>query len=177
MTSSPSRRPTRQTGACNRRSPPQMGGAQTVLYDLLTRCGLTVRAADPWRVSRTFLRSWASRETPRSFGLTVTPMFVPIRERGATGRCRPLAPEIKDALCTGAAPPILKIRSCGRLFYRRAIDFVRDTPPDGSIVLAITGDEESRRHRTHRALLDYMKDAGRADGRLSGWRAGTCPNF
>ena len=60
-------------------------------------------------------------------------------------------------------------------FTAAAIDFVRDTPPDGSIVLAITGDEEAEGIDGTRALLDYMQEAGeRMDVCLVG--EPTCPN-
>jgi succinyl-diaminopimelate desuccinylase len=60
-------------------------------------------------------------------------------------------------------------------FAAAAIDFVRDTPPDGSIILAITGDEEGEAQDGTTALLDYMKDhAERMDVCLVG--EPTCPD-
>ena len=47
-------------------------------------------------------------------------------------------------------------------FVAAAIDHVRDTPPDGAIVIAITGDEEGPGRDGTRALLDYMADQGEA---------------
>ena len=44
-------------------------------------------------------------------------------------------------------------------FAAAAIDFVQDTPPDGAIILAITGDEEGDATDGTVALLDYMEGA------------------
>ena len=60
-------------------------------------------------------------------------------------------------------------------FVAAAVDFVRETPPDGSIILAITGDEEGEGVDGTRALLDYMAEAGeRMDVCLVG--EPTCPD-
>jgi len=60
-------------------------------------------------------------------------------------------------------------------FAAAAIDFVRDTPPDGSIVMAITGDEEGDAVDGTVALLDWMQQNGeRMDACLVG--EPTCPN-
>jgi len=55
------------------------------------------------------------------------------------------------------------------------MDFVRDTPPDGAVILAITGDEEADALDGTTALLDYMD---RAEERMSVCLVGepTCPN-
>jgi succinyl-diaminopimelate desuccinylase len=45
-------------------------------------------------------------------------------------------------------------------FAAAAIDFVRDTPPDGAIVLTITGDEEGPSTDGTIALLDWMEAEG-----------------
>jgi len=45
-------------------------------------------------------------------------------------------------------------------FAAAAIDFVSDTPPDGAVILAITGDEEGNATDGTTALLDYMDEAG-----------------
>ena len=41
-------------------------------------------------------------------------------------------------------------------FVAAAIDFAKDTPPDGSIVIAITGDEEGDAVDGTTAILDWM---------------------
>jgi succinyl-diaminopimelate desuccinylase len=47
-------------------------------------------------------------------------------------------------------------------FVAAAVDFVRDTPPDGAILLAITGDEEGDATDGTPALLDWMAANGEA---------------
>ena len=45
-------------------------------------------------------------------------------------------------------------------FAAAAVDFVRDTPPDGAVILAITGDEEGDATDGTMALLDWMAAQG-----------------
>ena len=47
-------------------------------------------------------------------------------------------------------------------FAAAAIDFVRDAPPDGAIILAITGDEEGAAKDGTVALLDWMAENNEA---------------
>jgi succinyl-diaminopimelate desuccinylase len=59
-------------------------------------------------------------------------------------------------------------------FAAAAVDFVHETPPDGAIILAITGDEEGDALDGTTALLDYMDNASE---RMSVCLVGepTCP--
>jgi succinyl-diaminopimelate desuccinylase len=60
-------------------------------------------------------------------------------------------------------------------FVAAAVDFVRETPPSGALILAITGDEEGAGKDGTRALLDWMAQAGeKMDVCLVG--EPTCPN-
>ena len=60
-------------------------------------------------------------------------------------------------------------------FAAAAIDFVQQTPPDGAVILTITGDEEGDAIDGTTALLEYMDQAGE---RMSVCLVGepTCPN-
>ena len=59
-------------------------------------------------------------------------------------------------------------------FVAAAIDFVTETPPPGSVVVALTGDEEGESVDGTRAILDWMAEAGeRMDHCLVG--EPTCP--
>ncbi len=59
-------------------------------------------------------------------------------------------------------------------FAAAAVDFVRDTPPDGAVVLTITGDEEGDGVDGTTAILDWMTENGeRMDVCLVG--EPTCP--
>lgn len=59
-------------------------------------------------------------------------------------------------------------------FVAAAIDFVTQTPPDGAVILAVTGDEEGEAEDGTVALLDYMAAAGE---RMTACLVGepTCP--
>ena len=60
-------------------------------------------------------------------------------------------------------------------FAAAAIDFVQNTPPDGAVILTITGDEEGDAVDGTTALLDHMNRTGEA---MSVCLVGepTCPN-
>ena len=60
-------------------------------------------------------------------------------------------------------------------FAAAAVDFVRQTPPDGAVILAITGDEEADALDGTVALLDWMAPHGE---RMTHCLVGepTCPN-
>ena len=60
-------------------------------------------------------------------------------------------------------------------FAAAAVDYVRQTPPDGAIILAITGDEEGEALEGTTALLDHMD---RTNEQMSVCLVGepTCPD-
>ncbi|MEH6674116.1 MAG: succinyl-diaminopimelate desuccinylase [Sulfitobacter sp.] len=150
---------------------PADGGAQQVLYDLLTDAGFDCAWADRGGIKNLFAR-WGKQGNTRSFGFNGHTDVVPIGNE-ADWTMAPFGAEIKDGIMYGRGTTDMK--SGVAAFTAAAIDFVRDTPPDGSIVLAITGDEEAEGIDGTRALLDYMKDAGeRMDVCLVG--EPTCPN-
>ena len=150
---------------------PADGGAQQVLYDLLTDAGFDCAWADRGGIKNLFAR-WGKQGNTRSFGFNGHTDVVPIGNE-ADWTMPPFGAEIKDGIMYGRGTTDMK--SGVAAFTAAAIDFVRDTPPVGSIVLAITGDEEAEGIDGTRALLDYMKDAGeRMDVCLVG--EPTCPN-
>ncbi|WP_386168920.1 succinyl-diaminopimelate desuccinylase [Sulfitobacter pontiacus] len=150
---------------------PADGGAQEVLFDLLTEAGFDCAWADRGGIKNLFAR-WGNRGNTRSFGFNGHTDVVPIGNE-ADWTMPPFGAEIKDGIMYGRGTTDMK--SGVAAFTAAAIDFVRDTPPDGSIVLAITGDEEAEGIDGTRALLDYMQEAGeRMDVCLVG--EPTCPN-
>ena len=150
---------------------PADGGAQDVLFDLLTEAGFDCAWADRGGIKNLFAR-WGNRGNTRSFGFNGHTDVVPIGNE-ADWTMPPFGAEIKDGIMYGRGTTDMK--SGVAAFTAAAIDFVRDTPPDGSIVLAITGDEEAEGIDGTRALLDYMQEAGeRMDVCLVG--EPTCPN-
>ena len=150
---------------------PADGGAQDVLFDLLTEAGFDCAWADRGGIKNLFAR-WGNKGNTRSFGFNGHTDVVPIGNK-ADWTMPPFGAEIKDGIMYGRGTTDMK--SGVAAFTAAAIDFVRDTPPDGSIVLAITGDEEAEGIDGTRALLDYMQEAGeRMDVCLVG--EPTCPN-
>ena len=150
---------------------PADGGAQEVLFDLLTEAGFDCAWADRGGIKNLFAR-WGNKGNARSFGFNGHTDVVPIGNE-ADWTMPPFGAEIKDGIMYGRGTTDMK--SGVAAFTAAAIDFVRDTPPDGSIVLAITGDEEAEGIDGTRALLDYMQEAGeRMDVCLVG--EPTCPN-
>ena len=150
---------------------PADGGAQEVLFDLLIEAGFDCAWADRGGIKNLFAR-WGNKGNTRSFGFNGHTDVVPIGNE-ADWTMPPFGAEIKDGIMYGRGTTDMK--SGVAAFTAAAIDFVRDTPPDGSIVLAITGDEEAEGVDGTRALLDYMQEAGeRMDVCLVG--EPTCPN-
>ena len=150
---------------------PADGGAQEVLFDLLTEAGFDCAWADRGGIKNLFAR-WGNKGNTRSFGFNGHTDVVPIGTE-ADWTMPPFGAEVKDGIMYGRGTTDMK--SGVAAFTAAAIDFVRDTPPDGSIVLAITGDEEAEGIDGTRALLDYMQEAGeRMDVCLVG--EPTCPN-
>jgi succinyl-diaminopimelate desuccinylase len=68
----------------------------------------------------------------------------------------PFGAEIKDGIMYGRGTTDMK--SGVAAFVAAAIDFVKDTPPDGAVIIAITGDEEGDAVDGTTALLEYMEN-------------------
>lgn len=67
----------------------------------------------------------------------------------------PFGAEIKDGMMYGRGSTDMK--SGVAAFAAAAVDFVQKTPPDGAVVLTITGDEEGDAIDGTMALLDWME--------------------
>ena len=64
---------------------------------------------------------------------------------------------IVAACCWIAAAVAVAVAAGVAAFVAAAIDFVTDTPPDGAVIIAITGDEEGPSTDGTIALLDWMQ--------------------
>jgi len=150
---------------------PADAGALDILYDLLTQAGFACASADRGGIRNLFAR-WGSKGNTRSFGFNGHTDVVPIGDEAAW-TMPPFGAEIKDGIMYGRGTTDMK--SGVAAFAAAAIDFVRDTPPDGSVVITITGDEEGDAVDGTTALLEYMEQQGeRMDVCLVG--EPTCPN-
>lgn len=145
-------------------------GALDILHDLLSTAGFTCAWADRGGIRNLFAR-WGSKAHPRTFGFNGHTDVVPIGNADDWSM-PPFGAEIKDGIMYGRGTTDMK--SGVAAFAAAAVDFVRDTPPDGAIVLAITGDEEADATDGTTALLAYMAAQGE---RMSACLVGepTCP--
>ncbi|MDA7449584.1 succinyl-diaminopimelate desuccinylase [Planktomarina temperata] len=146
---------------------PQEGGALRLLERLLTAHGFQCTRVDRGDVSNLFAR-WGKGKT---FGFNGHTDVVPVGDLKAWS-VDPFGAEIRDGFLYGRGATDMK--SGVAAFAAAAIDFVTESPPDGSVVLAITGDEEGPAKDGTVALLDWMQAQGeRMDHCLVG--EPTCP--
>jgi len=131
---------------------PAEGGALVLLEDLLTEGGFTCTRVDRGGISNLFAR-WGRPGANRSFGFNGHTDVVPVGDVAAWTH-DPFGAEIVDGWMYGRGATDMK--SGVAAFAAAAIDFVRQTPPDGAVILAITGDEEDVAADGTVALLDWM---------------------
>ena len=131
---------------------PVEGGALVLLDKLLTEAGFTCSRVDRGEVSNLFAR-WGDKGHERTFGFNGHTDVVPLGDEAAW-TMPPFGAEEKDGFMYGRGATDMK--SGVAAFAAAAIDFVRDTPPNGAVILTITGDEEGDAVDGTTALLDYM---------------------
>lgn len=137
---------------------PEEGGALRLLETLLTGAGFACTRVDREGTPNLFAR-WGRRGTNRSFGFNGHTDVVPPGDRAAW-TADPFGAEERDGWLYGRGATDMK--SGVAAFVAAAVDFVRDSPPDGAIILAITGDEEGEATHGTPALLDWMDANGEA---------------
>ena len=131
---------------------PAEGGALVLLQDVLTKGGFTCTRVDRGGIANLYAR-WGRQGANRTFGFNGHTDVVPLGDEAAW-TMPPFGAEIKDGFLYGRGATDMK--SGVAAFAAAAIDFVHDTPPDGAVVLAITGDEEGDALDGTTALLDWM---------------------
>lgn len=150
---------------------PEDSGALDVLHDLLSGAGFECAWADRGGIRNLFAR-WGDKGHNRTFGFNGHTDVVPVGD-AAAWTMPPFGAEIKDGILYGRGATDMK--SGVAAFAAAAIDFVRTTPPEGAIILAITGDEEGDAVDGTTALLAHMEAANeRMDVCLVG--EPTCPD-
>ncbi len=150
---------------------PEDGGALVLLEQLLSDAGFDCTRADRGGVANLFAR-WGAKGHARSFGFNGHTDVVPVGDEAAWTK-PPFGAEIQDGILYGRGATDMK--SGVAAFAAAAIDFVQESPPDGAIILAITGDEEGDAIDGTTALLEHMDKTGE---RMSVCLVGepTCPN-
>lgn len=137
---------------------PEEGGAMGVLERLLGAAGFVCTRVDRGGVANLFAR-WGDKAHRRTFGFNGHTDVVPVGDDSAW-TVPPFGARERDGYLYGRGATDMK--SGVAAFAAAAVDFVRDTPPDGAVVLAITGDEEGDAVDGTVALLDWMREQGEA---------------
>ncbi|MBL3703566.1 succinyl-diaminopimelate desuccinylase [Sulfitobacter sp. BDSS02] len=135
---------------------PEDGGALDVLDSLLSGAGFTCTRVNRGGINNLFAR-WGDKGHARTFGFNGHTDVVPVGDESAWTHA-PFGAEELDGILYGRGATDMK--SGVAAFAAAAVDFVQSTPPEGSVILAITGDEEGDALDGTTALLDYMDEAG-----------------
>ncbi|MEM8537063.1 MAG: succinyl-diaminopimelate desuccinylase [Pseudomonadota bacterium] len=131
---------------------PAEGGALVLLEQVLTAGGFTCTRVDRGGVANLFAR-WGRQGANRTFGFNGHTDVVPLGDEAAW-TMPPFGAAVKDGYLYGRGATDMK--SGVAAFAAAAIDFVTETPPDGAVILTITGDEEGDATDGTTALLDWM---------------------
>lgn len=150
---------------------PAEAGALLLLERVLSQAGFACTRVDRGQTSNLFAR-WGAKGANKSFGFNGHTDVVPVGDLSAWTH-DPFGAEVVGGWMYGRGATDMK--SGVAAFVAAAVDFVRETPPDGAIILAITGDEEGDATDGTVALLDWMAGQGE---RMTHCLVGepTCPN-
>jgi len=135
---------------------PVEGGALVLLDRVLSQAGFTCTRVDRNGTSNLFAR-WGIKGANKSFGFNGHTDVVPVGDAAAWTQ-DPFGAAVVDGWMYGRGATDMK--SGVAAFVAAAVDFVRDTPPDGAVVITITGDEEGCAADGTVALLDWMAANG-----------------
>ena len=137
---------------------PEDGGALHLLESLLQGAGFECHRVDRGGIANLYAR-WGAKGAERSFGFNGHTDVVPLGDEAAW-TVAPFGAEVRDGMIWGRGATDMK--SGVAAFAAAAVDFVVQTPPDGAVILAITGDEEGDALDGTIALLDWMQAEGEA---------------
>jgi succinyl-diaminopimelate desuccinylase len=132
---------------------PSEGGAIDLLTSLLASEGFNCYRIDRNGISNLFA-VWGEGKNGKTLGFNGHTDVVPVGNISLWSS-DPFGGEIKDGKIWGRGACDMK--SGVAAFSAAAIDYIKETPPDGSVVIAITGDEEGDATDGTIAILDWMK--------------------
>ena len=135
---------------------PDEGGALTLLTDELTAAGFECQRVDRAGIPNLFAR-WGAKGAARTFGFNGHTDVVPPGDPTSWTH-PPFSGHQADGWIWGRGATDMK--SGVAAFVAAAIALVHETPPDGALILTITGDEEGAGRDGTLALLDWMRDQG-----------------
>jgi succinyl-diaminopimelate desuccinylase len=137
---------------------PDEAGALELLSAELSRAGFDCTRVDRGATSNLFAR-WGAKGATRSFGFNGHTDVVP-PGNAEDWQFDPFGGEVADGRVWGRGACDMK--SGVAAFVAAACAHVTETPPDGAVILAITGDEEGPATDGTVALLDWMAANGEA---------------
>ena len=135
---------------------PTEGGALVLLHGVLSQAGFICTRVDRGGVANLYAR-WGARGANKCFGFNGHTDVVPVGDAAAWTQ-DPFGAAVIDGWMYGRGATDMK--SAVAAFAAAAVDFVTSTPPDGAVVLAITGDEEGDALDGTVALLAWMASNG-----------------
>ncbi len=135
---------------------PAEGGALQLLDRLLSTHGFDCHRVDRKGIPN-LVAIWGDGRNGQTFGYSGHTDVVPIGDRDDWS-CNPFGAEIRDGMLYGRGATDMK--SSVAAFCAAAIEFVDSTPPDGRLILAITGAEETGSPDGTRAIVDWMEARG-----------------
>lgn len=150
---------------------PAEGGAIALLEGVLSQAGFACTRVDRGGIANLYAR-WGKPGANKAFGFNGHTDVVPVGDAEAW-TYDPFGAEIRDGFMYGRGACDMK--SGVAAYVAAAVDFVRETRPDGAVIIAITGDEEGEGKDGTVAILDWMAFNGE---RMTHCLVGepTCPN-
>jgi len=137
---------------------PEEGGALLLLEAQLSAAGFACIRVDRGGVANLFAR-WGDKGAAKTFGFNGHTDVVPLGDEAAWS-VPPFGAVQKDGYLWGRGATDMK--SGVAAFVAAAIDLVQTAPPEGAVILTITGDEEGDAVDGTTALLDWMAEQGEA---------------
>jgi succinyl-diaminopimelate desuccinylase len=137
---------------------PADAGALALVARVLGEAGFACRRIDRGGVANLFAR-WGPKGHPRSFGFNGHTDVVPPGPREAWS-VDPFGGVVHDGMVWGRGAADMK--SGVAAFTCAAARFVTETPPEGAVIVTVTGDEEGPALDGTRAILDWMAAEGEA---------------
>lgn len=135
---------------------PVEGGALELLGAMLSEAGFDVKRADQAEVSNLVAR-WGAKSHAKTFGFNGHTDVVPVGDEAAW-TVDPFGAEVRDGIMYGRGATDMK--SGVAAFVAAAIDLVKDAPPEGAILITVTGDEEGPALHGTTAILEHMEREG-----------------
>ena len=131
---------------------PAEGGAIALLADMLTAAGFACTRVDRNGIANLYAR-WGKAGANKAFGFNGHTDVVPVGDAAAWTH-DPFGAVVKDGVMYGRGACDMK--SGVAAFVAAAVDFVAETPPDGAVIITVTGDEEGESKDGTVAILDWM---------------------